>query len=183
MSKYPHDDDCLCDSVTMSGLKKQITLTCNGCNSSWSKSVEEIIQIETSALRARIAELENPDMTKLLPVRTAAKNRHPLDGADAQCMEHAITITERERDAALKRIAELEAAQVKSTKMLQRARKDILETARTNQMRLTGVDFVTGDTGCPKIEVHQRGIDDSLLLCGEINDLIRDLPPLPEEDA
>ncbi len=32
-------------------------------------------------------------------VREAARRRKPLDGADAQALEHAITITERERDA------------------------------------------------------------------------------------
>lgn len=34
------------------------------------------------------------------PVRDVAKRRMPLDGADAQALEHALTITERERDKA-----------------------------------------------------------------------------------
>ena len=34
-----------------------------------------------------------------LTVREACRCRHPLDGADAQALEHALTITERERDA------------------------------------------------------------------------------------
>jgi len=33
-------------------------------------------------------------------VREACRRRTPLDGADAQALEHALTITERERDAA-----------------------------------------------------------------------------------
>ena len=35
-----------------------------------------------------------------LTVREACRRRMPLDGADAQCLEHALTITERERDEA-----------------------------------------------------------------------------------
>jgi hypothetical protein len=31
-------------------------------------------------------------------VRQACRNRRPLDGVDAQALEHALTITERERD-------------------------------------------------------------------------------------
>jgi len=37
---------------------------------------------------------------KALPVREACKKRMPLGGADAECLEHALTITERERDEA-----------------------------------------------------------------------------------
>ena len=35
-------------------------------------------------------------------VRTACRRRCSLDGADAQALENALTITERERDAALR---------------------------------------------------------------------------------
>lgn len=35
-----------------------------------------------------------------LTVREACRRRMPLDGTDAQALEHAITITERERDEA-----------------------------------------------------------------------------------
>jgi hypothetical protein len=35
-----------------------------------------------------------------LTVREACRRRHPLDGADAEALEHALTITERERDEA-----------------------------------------------------------------------------------
>lgn len=34
-----------------------------------------------------------------LTIREACRRRMPLDGADAQALEHALTITERERDA------------------------------------------------------------------------------------
>ena len=37
-------------------------------------------------------------MDEPLTVREACKRRHPLDGTDAQALEHALTITERERD-------------------------------------------------------------------------------------
>ena len=41
-------------------------------------------------------------------IREHCRLHGALDGADAQALEHAITITERERGAALARIAELE---------------------------------------------------------------------------
>lgn len=37
-----------------------------------------------------------------LTVREACRQRHPLDGADAQALEHALTMTEKERDDAQK---------------------------------------------------------------------------------
>jgi hypothetical protein len=40
-------------------------------------------------------------------VREAARQRMDLDGVDAQALEHALTITERERDAALAENARL----------------------------------------------------------------------------
>lgn len=39
-------------------------------------------------------------MTKPITVREACRRKMPLDGADAQALEHALTMTERERDAA-----------------------------------------------------------------------------------
>ena len=51
-----------------------------------------------------------PDVRRIPSVREAARRRMPLDGADAQCIEHAITITERERDEARARVRELEEA-------------------------------------------------------------------------
>ncbi len=47
--------------------------------------------------------LDNPDGTYPRPgaltVREACRLARPLDGADAKALEHALTITERERDA------------------------------------------------------------------------------------
>jgi len=44
-----------------------------------------------------------------LSVREACRKRVPLDGVDAEALEHAITITERERDEALDRAKKAEA--------------------------------------------------------------------------
>lgn len=43
-----------------------------------------------------------------ISVREACRRRRPLDGADAQALEHVLAITERERDEALKRLREIE---------------------------------------------------------------------------
>lgn len=40
-----------------------------------------------------------------MTIRQAARERCPLDGADAQALEHAVTITELERDKLLDAIA------------------------------------------------------------------------------
>jgi len=39
-------------------------------------------------------------MSAVVTVRVACRQRKPLDGTDAQALEHALTITERERDEA-----------------------------------------------------------------------------------
>lgn len=46
---------------------------------------------------------------KPITIREACRRRMPLDGADAQCLEHAITITERERDEWKARVENTEA--------------------------------------------------------------------------
>ena len=48
-------------------------------------------------------------MPERLTVRAACRKRAPLDGVDAEALEHALTQTEAERDAQEERIAELEA--------------------------------------------------------------------------
>ena len=53
-------------------------------------------------------------------VREHCRNRKQLDGADAQALEHALTITERERDAAISRIANLR-------RLLARAHRELSE--------------------------------------------------------
>ncbi len=47
-------------------------------------------------------------MSKQTTVREACRRAHPLDGSDAQALEGALSITERERDDARARVAELE---------------------------------------------------------------------------
>ena len=50
---------------------------------------------------ARLRAIQHAPSTRALPtVRAACKRRMPLDGADAQALEYALTMTERERDAA-----------------------------------------------------------------------------------
>jgi len=46
-------------------------------------------------------------MTERITVRKTCRQRMPLDGADAQALEHALTITERERDAAYAELRKL----------------------------------------------------------------------------
>lgn len=59
------------------------------------------------AAKERVEELERELAEARLPrldpatVRGAARDRKPLDGADAQALEGALTMTERERDAAI----------------------------------------------------------------------------------
>ena len=43
-------------------------------------------------------------MTDRLRVREACRRAMPLDGTDAQALEHALTITEQERDAAYRAV-------------------------------------------------------------------------------
>lgn len=47
-------------------------------------------------------------MGERLTVREACRRRMPLDGSDAQCLEHALEMTERERDEARRIIGEIQ---------------------------------------------------------------------------
>lgn len=58
---------------------------------------------EIEALRAEVEGLRPKPLP--LQVRDAARRRSALDGADVQALEHAITITERERDDARAQVA------------------------------------------------------------------------------
>jgi len=69
---------------------------------------------EISKLKTRVAELEGKIPVPVdrkereqMRVRAACRRRMPIDGPTAQALEHAITITERERDKAYTEIAEL----------------------------------------------------------------------------
>lgn len=53
---------------------------------------------------AMLASILGPQQHLQISVREAARRRRALDGADAQALEGALQITERERDAALARI-------------------------------------------------------------------------------
>jgi hypothetical protein len=50
---------------------------------------------------------ENERLQHRITVRKACRRRMPLDGTDAQALEHALTITERERDEALAEVERL----------------------------------------------------------------------------
>lgn len=50
---------------------------------------------------------KQPELPRPPTVREAARRRQPLDGADAQALEGALSLTERERDAALSRETKL----------------------------------------------------------------------------
>lgn len=71
------------------------------------KHLRETLAITRDALAARLADVQAP-ITNLeaqalrMTVRAAARKRVPLDGADAQGLEGALTLTERERDAAMR---------------------------------------------------------------------------------
>jgi len=61
-----------------------------------------------------------------------------------------------------------------------KCRRDIWQTARANQMSLTGVDIACRyDSPCPeavgKPSVHQRGVDESLALVREIDAALKRL--------
>lgn len=73
------------------------------------------------------------------------------------------------------------AALTEAITLLWQARRDILQTARVNQMRLTGRDIVTGDTTIARPEVNQRGIDESLALTKSIEELTRKLQPVVKQ--
>lgn len=76
-------------------------------------SVEnEFLQKMLKACRASHIKLRKqiigaPSKGEKVEVRAACRRRMPLDGADAQALEHALTITEGERDAAVSAGAEL----------------------------------------------------------------------------
>lgn len=63
-------------------------------------------------------------------VREACRRRMPLDGVDAQALEHALTITERERDEARERLARIAAAAVERDRTEARVRQLYAEAAR-----------------------------------------------------
>lgn len=68
------------------------------------KVVLEPAPTDPDALPDRlIREGKEAMVRKVVTVREAARQRRPLDGSDAKALEHALTITERERDEAERR--------------------------------------------------------------------------------
>jgi chromosome segregation ATPase len=82
----------------------------------WARATMESL---FGGLEARVLKLESStfvhptDSMRIVradgvPIREACRRRMPLDGSDAQCLEHAITITERERDDQANKLADAE---------------------------------------------------------------------------
>jgi len=108
---------------------------CNSC-----ERYRSIIQ----RIDAALAEPVKADPT--LTVREACRRRMPLDGTDAQALEHAITITERERDEARAEVARLrnavrekERLELEAVRELDEARAEVarLGAALTQETRLS----------------------------------------------
>lgn len=77
-----------------------------------------------------------------LTVRSAARKRMPIDGADAQALEHAITITENERDILLARVTELEASVDRESQMVDRLNDNLIDlNLYIDQLRKAGNDM------------------------------------------
>lgn len=72
---------------------------------------------ERDGLREQWVEPREKAKYKCTPARRGARDRVPLDGAEAQALEHALTITERERDQASEQAAKL-AQELEQTKTL-----------------------------------------------------------------
>lgn len=74
----------------------------------FARVLEHLAEQPDHAQRAASAEPAYAETRGCMSARKAARLRTPLDGADAQALEHALTITEKERDAAYARLVELE---------------------------------------------------------------------------
>lgn len=117
---------------------------------------------EIERLTARVAELEDAYKHQ--------KNKNAL-----------LEMKRDEQNAVLReatqKLVELNVENAEALALLWQARRDILQTARVNKMRLTGRDIVTGDMIVARPEVNQRGIDESLALAKSIEELTRKLQP------
>lgn len=76
-------------------------------NRQWSMKCEQLTEERAAheQTRAEFAAYRTPELATL-SVREAARRRSPLGGTDAQALEGAITLAERERDAARAELAE-----------------------------------------------------------------------------
>ena len=66
-----------------------------------------------------------------MKLREACRKRCRIEGPDAQALEYAITITERERDAATARVAELEKQLAETEEMRQDTHTEFVRLAKT----------------------------------------------------
>jgi len=109
---------------------------------------------------AALAEPVKADPT--LTVREACRRRMPLDGTDAQALEHAITITERERDEARAEVERLHdllgetrlertAARVDVAAAYKRGAEAMREAAAQDCIELWGKGHLTGTLQAERI--------------------------------
>lgn len=96
-----------------------------------------------------------------LTVREACRQRVPLDGADAQALEHALTITERERDEAI--AAFKDASRLRSE--IQQAR---MKAEDERDDALTGVE--AGERAAQSARELVNALREIEVLCGEEDD-------------
>lgn len=98
---------------------------------------------------ARVAELEAALSSKRLDgdisVREAARRAQPIDGADAQALEGALALTERERDEAHARVAELEGVLVDMRSLAPLWRRAVQIDARLRAVDRCRADWQRGD--------------------------------------
>ena len=94
---------------------------------------------------------------KRITVREACRRRMPLDGADAQALEHALTITERERDAAL---------------------ADLTTLRRWQQEAAAALIAHCADEGCAAFPADCSGPEDTGIMASrcDIARLLREVP-------
>ena len=78
-------------------------------------------------------------MPEWLTVRAACRKRAPLDGVDAEALEHALTQTEAERDAQEERVRELEA-----------------ELVSPEQLDILGLQAVVEDAAIQILKLQER---------------------------
>jgi len=136
----------------------------------------------------RLAKCEFPEESELpLHVREAARIRTSLCGADAQALEHAVTITEQERDEALTRVKELESTVlynrnlelVKENKELERKRDGAVKSCK-----LWSMDFEAARDAKEGLELSISGMNnENLHLQTEIVELNEEVNQLQKKNG
>lgn len=95
-----------------------------------------------------------------LTIRKACRMREPLGGADAQCLEHALTMTEEERDSA-RRERDGETAEVVRLTKERTAALDDAKRMRGLIGRVLAAHAYTTEAGGMRFSVHEC-LDDDL---------------------